>query len=425
MTERQLFVLVTELVIIVTAARFGGWAAIKIGVPEVIGELVAGICLGPSLLGALWPEGFARLFPSEPLNHSLLELVSWIGVLMLVLLAGLEMRLRVLKQSGRAVLFGWAGGFGIPFVAGYLFGIVLPAELIGAGIPRPLFALFVAVAMSISAVPVVARILMDLNLFQTRLGMLIVSSALWDDAVGWMVLPVVVSLATRGAVDVSSVLLTLVGTGLFLVAAFTVGQWFVRRGVHRTRESGLPHAQMSFILLIVFAAGALTQALHVHLVLGAFVGAILVARSSGKEGASLDALRQVAMAFFVPFFFGHVGLKADLTTIRGSAIPFALAAVGLACSSKVLGGYLGARAGGLPRWESLAVGCGRNARGAMELVIAAFGLSLGIVTLPMYSIIVMIAVITTLMTAPLVGLCAGRIDDLELAPRRRLNVEAA
>jgi Kef-type K+ transport system membrane component KefB len=155
------------------------------------------------------------------------------------------------------------------------------------------------------------------------------------------------------------------------------------------------------MIVVVLAGAAITQAIHVHLVLGAFVGAILVRRSPGKYAEGVDALRHVGMAFFIPFFFGYTGIKVDLTTLTGSALPVALAAIAVACLGKLIGGSLGSRLGGLSWPEAWAVGVGLNARGAMELVIAAIGLSIGVLTLPMYSIVVLIAVVTTLMAGPM------------------------
>ncbi len=163
----------------------------------------------------------------------------------------------------------------------------------------------------------------------------------------------------------------------------------------------MPHARTTLTVVIVLAGAAITEALHVHLVLGAFVAAVLVGRSPARDETAGEAIRQVGMAFFVPFFFGYTGIKVDLTTLTGSAIPVGIAAIAVACVGKLVGGSLGARFGGMEWHEAWAVGAGRNARGAMELVIATVGLSIGVLTPPMYSIIVLIAVVTTLMAAPM------------------------
>jgi Kef-type K+ transport system membrane component KefB len=401
MTEHQLFLVLVEVAALVVGARLGGELALRLGVPQVVGELVVGICLGPSLFGWLWPGGFNALFPANPAQRNLLELLSWVGVIFLVVLSGWEVRLGVVRRSGRAVLSSWFGGFTLPFVFGFLLGLVIPDTLIGPTVGRSVFALFIATAMSISAIPVIARILLDLGLFRSRVGQVIMSTAVADDTVGWIMLAAVTGLAVNKAVDVGTVATALIGTALYLMLAFTVGQWLVRRAFRWSRNLRIPYAQTTVVLVVVLISGAITQAIHVHLVLGTFIAGILIARSPDRERYAREGIQNVGMAFFIPFFFAYAGLKVDLTTIRGSVLVVAIAAVAVACLGKLIGGGLGARIGGLPWREAAAVGAGLNARGAMELVIAAIGLSIGVLTPAMYSIVVLVAVFTSLMAAPL------------------------
>jgi Kef-type K+ transport system membrane component KefB len=419
MTEHELFLFLVQVAVVVAVARLGGEVALRLRIPQVVGELVFGIALGPSLFGLVWPSGFVALFPDDPTNRTLLEMMGWLGVIFLVLLSGFETRLGIIRRVGRAVATGWVGGFMLPFLAGFAFAWLIPDDLIGPNVSRPVFALFIATAMSISAIPVIARILLDLQLFKTRIGMVIMSTAVADDTVGWIVLAVVTGLVSRGAVDVTTVAVATIGTAAFLVLAFTVGQPLVRAAIRWSGRLSLPFAQTTVMLVLVLAFGAVTQALHVHLVLGCLVAGVLIARSPGRDRNSRDAIRNVGMAFFVPFFFGYTGIKVDLTTLTGAALPVAFGALAVACLGKLIGGGLGARLGGLPTWQAAAVGSGLNARGAMELVIAAIGLSIGVLTAPMYAIIVMIAVVTTLMAAPLLRFCVRRQGDpqpVERAP---------
>ncbi len=414
MTEHQLFLFLAEVAVLVLAARLGGELALRIGVPQVVGELAVGICLGPSLFGLLWNDGFAALFPADPAQRNLLEIMGWLGVIFLVIVSGLETRLEILRRASRAVLSGWFGGFTLPFAMGFGLGWLVPAELIGPGISRPVFALFMATAMSISAIPVIARILLDLDLLKTRIGMVILSTATADDTVGWIILAVITGLASAAhRVDLPTVLTSLLGTAAFLLLAATVGRRVVDWSLRNAARLRLPYAQLTAILVLVLLGAAVTQAIHVHLVLGCFVTAILVARSPDLERSSVEAIRTLGMAFFVPFFFSYTGIKVDLTTVTGSAIPVAVAAVVVAYLGKLLGGGLGARAGGLPRWEAAAVGVGLNARGAMELVIAAVGLSIGVLTPAMFAIIVLIAATTTLTAAPMLKYCVRRQQETE------------
>lgn len=413
MSDHQLFLFLAQVTTLFLAARIGGEVAARIGIPLHVGELLAGLLLGPSLLGWIWPDGFETLFPQDALQRSLLDIVSWIGIMFLVLIAGLETRLGILKDARRAVLGGWIGGFGIPFLGGFALGMAFPDALVPNTIDKSVFALFLATAMSISAIPVIARILMDLDLYKTRLGMVILSTAIADDTIGWIVLALVAGLASGDGVDTTTIVRTTLFTGAFLLVAFTVGRDFVRRLVRFSNRLKTPYSPVAMMFLLMFSAAAITQAIGVHLVLGAFVAAILVGRVRAVNPDAVQSIRQVGMGFFVPFFFSYTGIKVNLTTLRGSALTFTVLAVVVACLGKVIGGGLGARLGGLPKWEALGVGIGLNARGAMELVIAAIGLSIGVLNQPTYAMIVLIAVLTTVMAAPLLKFCVKRAQIQE------------
>ena len=285
--------------------------------------------------------------------------------------------------------------------------MVFPEALVPTAVGRPVFALFLATAMSISAIPVIARILMDLDLFRTRTGSVIIAAAVADDTIGWIVLSVVTGLAA-GGVAVGSVARTILLTAAFVGLALTVGRFVVDRALSLGSRLRIPHANTSIVFAIVLVFAVLTQAIGVHLVLGAFVAALLIGRSGKVDRRTVAGLREIGMGFFVPFFFAYTGIKVDLTMLRGSALAFTVVAVIVACIGKIVGGGLGARLGGLPKWEALAVGVGLNARGAMELVIASIGLSVGVLNEATYAMVVLIAVFTTVMTAPLLRWCMGR-----------------
>lgn len=409
MTDHQLFLVLAEILVLVVAARVGGEIAARLGIPTVVGEIVMGILLGPSLFGQVWPGGFRALFPDEPAQRNLLELIGWVGVIFLVLSAGLETRLGVLREHGRAVMTGWAGAFFLPFAAGWGFGLLAPDSLVGPEADRATFALFIGVAMSISAIPVIARILMDLDLIRTRLGVLIMSTAVADDTIGWIVLAVVTGLARGEGLAVGNIAGTMAGTAAFVLVAFIAGPTICRRALRQSRRLKIAHAELSVVLLLVLLGAMTTQAIGVHLVLGAFVMAIQIRRTGLRLGAVEGSIIQTGLGFFTPFFFAYTGLRVDLTTMRGSALVATIVAFVIACLGKFVGGTVGARLGGLGIWEAIGTGIGLNARGAMELVIATIGLSIGVLTAEGYAMLVLIAVSTSLMTAPLLRLVVERM----------------
>ncbi|MEX2554400.1 MAG: cation:proton antiporter [Actinomycetota bacterium] len=416
MTDHQLLLVLAEILVLVAAARVGGEIAARLGIPIVVGEIVFGIMLGPSLFGQVWPGGFRALFPPDPGQRDLLELVGWIGVLFLVVSAGLETRLGVLRAHGRAVMFGWLGAFLVPFAAGWGFGLLAPDILVGPEADRTTFALFIGVAMSISAIPVIARILMDLNLIRTRLGVLIMSTAVADDTIGWLVLGVVAGLARGEGLALGNLAWTLTVTGAFVVFAFTAGRDLLRWALRSSRSLRIAHAEVTVVLGFVLLGALATQAIGVHLALGAFIVAIQLRRTGLSLKRSENVVTQIGSGFFTPFFFAFTGINVDLTTMRGSTLVATIVAVAIACIAKFVGGAFGARAGGLPKWEAIATGIGLNARGAIGLVIAAIGLSIGVITEEAYTMLVMVSVVTTLMTAPLLRLCVKRISFADAPP---------
>jgi Kef-type K+ transport system membrane component KefB len=383
-TEHQLFLFLVDVAVLFLAARLGGELAARIGIPLHVGELVFGILLGPSLLGWIAPNAFETVFPAGPEQRALLDVFAWMGVVMLVLIGGLEARLGILSRARAAVIGSWIGGFVLPFAAGFALGMVFPDALVPTAVGRPVFALFLATAMSISAIPVIARILMDLDLFRTRTGSVIIAAAVADDTIGWIVLSIVTGLAA-GGVAAESVLRTILLTAAFVGLALTAGRFLVDKVLSLGARLRIPHGNISLVFAIVLCFAAVTQAIGVHLVLGAFVAALLIGRSGKVDRRSVAGLREIGMGFFVPFFFAYTGIKVDLTMLRGNALLFTVAAVAVACLGKIVGGGLGARFGGLPRWEALAVGFGLNARGAMELVIASIGLSVGVLNEATYA----------------------------------------
>jgi Kef-type K+ transport system membrane component KefB len=322
-------------------------------------------------------------------------------VIFLVLMAGMETRLGMLRRARKAVFTSWIGGFFFPFALGIGFAALAPGELIGPTVERPVFALFMGTAMAISAIPVIARILMDLNMLRSRVGMVVISTAVTDDTLGWIVLAVVSGLA-EGGVDTMAVVRTTALTLGFVAIALTLGRPLVAAAMRGSKRLAVPHAETSVMLLLVFAGGLVTQAIGVHLVLGAFVAGILIGRLKTTERAAIESVRQLGMGFFAPFFFAYTGIKVDLTALTGNLVWVAIAAVAVASFGKLVGGGIGARVGGLPKWEAAAVGAGLNARGAMELVIAAIGLSIGVLTEASYAIVVLIAVTTSAMAGPLI-----------------------
>jgi Kef-type K+ transport system membrane component KefB/nucleotide-binding universal stress UspA family protein len=393
------FLLLMQIALILVVSRLLAELMKRIGQPAVLGELSAGILLGPSLFGWLWPSGFAATFPAEALHVHLLEMVAWIGMVFLMLLTGLETDIRLLRHLGRSALTSSGLGMLIPFVTGFVLGLLMPDDYLGTGANRFLFCAFLATAMSISAMPVIAKILIDLELTQRNIGVVILSAGVVDDTTGWLILSLIAGVAGAHASPILRFVQTLALTGVFLAACAFVLYPFTRWLFRMLDDHARTHnADLAAIVGISFVMSAVTEHIGVHAVFGAFVAGCLLRQVPGIKPATLHRLESVALSVFAPVFFGLVGLKVDLRTL-GSAKMF-LIVMAVATGGKLIGCTWGGLLGGMKFWESLATGVAMNARGAMGLVVALIGLELGIISAPMFAIIVMMAIVTSFM-APL------------------------
>jgi len=394
-----LFLLLMQIALILAVSRLLAELMKRIGQPAVLGELSAGILLGPSLFGWLWPGGFAAVFPAEALQVHLLEVVAWIGMVLLLLLTGLETDIRLLRHLGRASLTSSGMGMVIPFVSGFVLGFLMPDDYLGAGANRFLFCAFLATAMSISAMPVIAKILMDLELTQRNIGVIILSAGVVDDTTGWLILSLIAGVAGGHGSPILGFVKTLALTAVFLASCAFVIYPLTRRLFRLLDDHArTQNADLAVIVGLAFVMSALTEKIGVHAVFGAFVCGCLLRQVPGIKPATLHRLESVALSVFAPVFFGLVGLKVDLRTL-GSAKMF-LIVLGVATGGKLIGCTWGGLMGRMKFWESLAIGVAMNARGAMELVVALIGLTLGIISPNMFAIIVMMAIATSFM-APL------------------------
>jgi Kef-type K+ transport system membrane component KefB len=428
-SESQLLIFWLELLALLLVARALGGLMRRIEQPPVIGELAAGLLLGPSALGTLAPGLQRWLFPPDPVQQSLLAGLAWIGVFLLLVLTGLETDLALIRRLRLAVASVAVGSVSLPFLAGLGLGFLLPGVFAGAA-PRPVFALFLGVALAISALPVIAKILSDLDLLRRNFAQVLLAAAMANDVIGWIGLGAVAGLAGSRAAgwEGPPLGLRLLGLVAFLAFAATLGQRGVDRllrGV-RVRGSGVAGGLATALLVAVFA-GALSHALGLEAVLGAFIAGIVLARSRFYDAEVFSHLEGITRTFFAPLFFASAGLRVDLSVLRDpEVVRWGARVVGAASASKFLGAWLGSWLAGLPRREGLALGVGLNARGAVEIVVATVGLSLGVLNAHSYALVVLVAIVTSMMTPPLLravlrGWSGDAEEQARLAQERLLG----
>jgi len=390
--------LLLQLAVLLGTAGLFAYVCQRLGQPSVVGELLAGIVLGPSCLSALFPPLREALLPQTPQQGYLLETVSLLGALFLLLVTGMQTDLAMIRRQARVAIGVAIGGLLLPLVSGYALGELMPDRMLAPGGHRVVFSLFVATAMSISAIPVIAKVLMDLNLMRLEIGQTIVAAGMIDDTAGWILLSTVARLARGEEVSAVSVLVAAGSIVGFVLFSFTIGASLVRRALEVVRTENGDHV-LTLIVTLTFAWAMLTHSLRLEPVLGAFVMGILFGRLPQLGEEPRRQLMSITMGIFAPIFFAVAGLKVNALALlepEVARMAFVVIAVAIAC--KVAGTYAGARLiGRRDHWTALALGAAMNARGAMEIIVATIGLSLGILTQEMFSIIVVMAMTTSLM----------------------------
>ncbi len=402
---------VAQLVVLILVGRLLGEVMLRFKQPAVMGQLIAGLMLGPSLFGAVFPDWQHALFPAAKEQKAMLDGIAQFGILLLLLLTGMETDLKLVRQTGRASVLASLGGIAVPFACGVALGELLPDSILPDPGKRLITALFLGTALSIASVKIVATVIREMNFTRRTVGQVILASAIIDDTVGWIIIAIIFSLALQGQVDGLSIAKSVLGTLAFMGLSLTVGRravFSIIRWVNDTFVSEF--AVITAILLIMGVMATITDLIGVHTVLGAFVAGILIGESPILTRHIDEQLRGLIIAFFMPVFFGTAGLSADLTILKDPSI-LALTAglIVIASLGKFGGAFLGGKLGGLTFPESLALGSGMNARGSTEVIVATIGLSMGALNPNLFTMIVAMAVITTMAMPPTLRWALARI----------------
>jgi Kef-type K+ transport system membrane component KefB len=389
--------LLLALAVIVAAAQAGGWVARRCGQPRVIGEIAAGIVLGPSVLGALWAGATRTVFPAEVVP--LLKPLAEVGLILFMFLVGVELDHDHLRgQRHRAVVISHVS-IALPFGFGALLGVWLHPHL-GGGTDLLPFCLFVGAAMAVTAFPVLARILQESGLDRTRVGALTLACAAVDDVTAWCVLAAVIAVA--GGDPATTVVVTI---GLSL--AFCAAMWF---GV-RPLLARLPEVPLSIAIGLALISAWATDAIGIHAIFGAFLAGIVMPRRTGERLLLTDQLSTVIGTVLLPVFFMQVGLSTRLGLVDSPARWGFLAAVlGVAVAGKLGGATVAARLVGEGWRDAATIGVLMNTRGLTEIVILSVGLEQGIIGPAMFTIMVVMALATTVMAMPVLRRLGVAVD---------------
>lgn len=399
-----------QILLLFTTARGFGLLAQRVGQPAVVGELAAGLVLGPSAFGRFLPEAAHWLFPGDPHSSGIILAVAWVGVILLLVETGFETDLGLLASIGRSTTMVPLGSLVLPLGLGIGVGFLMPDVFLSGG--RTIFALFMGVCLAVSSLPVVAKILLELRLMRRNVGQIIIVAGMADDLVGWIMLSTLAGAATAGRLQVGKLVTTIVALVAFIVLAFSLGQKatnaLLRRALKASHTIALP---MSAVMFVVFSLAAITQAIGIEAVFGAFVAGIIIARSRYFRRDMEEGIHAFSHAVFAPIFFATAGMFVDLGQLANPTIAWwAGIVIAVASVGKLVGSYVGARLGPLGHHEAIAVGIGLNARGALEIIIATIALSIGVFNQQSYTIIVLLAMTTSIIAPPLLRWVLGNVE---------------
>ncbi|WP_336339669.1 cation:proton antiporter [Haloarcula brevis] len=395
------------LTLVLAVAHTLGIVADRLGFAPVVGELLTGLVLGPSVLGVVAPAVTAIVVPVP----DRLAAIASLGLILLLVLAGTEVDVQTVSRYARPTIALATGASVVPFLLGFALGWALPPRFLVTPGQRLPFALFLATALSISAVPVAVRVLIDLDAMDRTVGQLTLTVAVVIDAAGWVALTIVSDIAREGQIEPFAVGRTLVVLGVFVGGAVVLGPRIVDTLFDVTTYVRSPVLTgFSIVIVVGLAMAGGSLAVGLEAVLGAFLAGVLVRHRLDAETERV--FQMVALGLFAPIFFATAGLRVDLSglftldTLLVAGVTLAVAVLG-----KALGVVLGARFTDLSRAETVCLAIGLNARGAMELVVAALGLAIGILTPTIYAVIVLVAIVTSVMTPPLLRRALVNLPD--------------
>ena len=392
-----------QLFVVIALAQLAGRAFRRMGQPAVIGEIVVGILLGPSLLGLLAPQTFAFLFPTDSLGT--LRLLSQVGVCLFMFCVGMELDVKQVRRNSYVALAVSHVSIAFPYLLGVLLAYFLFSEFAGAGTTFTAFALFMGISMSITAFPVLARILQDRGMSRTFVGATALTCAAIDDATAWTILAFVVAIASATSLTSFSLNVVLI---LVFVVIMMLG---VRRvlphllGQERMNQDAPSHGTLAIIVCLVMAASLSTEVIGIHALFGAFLAGAVMPQVAGFREKIDKRISAVGSVLLLPLFFVFTGLRTQiglLEDLEGWSICLLITAI--ATLGKLGGSAAAARFTGMNWRESLQLGALMNSRGLMELIALNIGYDLGILSPRIFTMLVIMAVLTTMMTAPLLTL---------------------
>jgi Kef-type K+ transport system membrane component KefB len=396
--HHPLAVLLGQIVTIILFARFFGWICKKLRQPSVVGEIIAGIVLGPSLLGMYFPEFSAALFPKESMGN--IQFLSQIGLILFMFVVGMELDLKVLRNKAHEAVVVSHASIIIPFALGMGLAYFIYESFAPEGIQFSSFALFIGISMSVTAFPVLARIVQERGIQKTRLGTVVITCAAADDITAWCILAAVIAIVKAGSF-VSALYIMGLSIGYVVVMLNVIRPFLKRVGdLHASRENLSKPVVAIFFLILVVSSYA-TEVIGIHALFGAFMAGAVMPENMKFRNIFIEKVDDVAVVLLLPLFFVFTGLRTQIGLLNDPHLWMITGVIILvAVTGKFLGSALAAKFVGQSWKDSLAIGALMNTRGLMELIVLNIGYDLGVLTPQVFAMMVIMALVTTGMTGP-------------------------
>lgn len=400
--QHPLSVLILQILVIILASRILGWLMSLINQPTVIGEIIAGIALGPSLLGLYFPEFSTFLFPLESLGN--LEFLSQIGLILFMFIIGMELDINMLKQRASSAVFISNVSIVIPFVMGAGLALYLFEDFAPEGTRFLPFAMFMGIALSITAFPVLARIVQERGITRTPLGMTAITCAAINDITAWGILALVVAIANAGAIE--GALFTIILSVVYIAVMLFVIRPLLNKVAHKyTVRETISKAVVALVLSIMLVSAWITEVIGIHALFGAFMAGVIIPDNARFKQIMSEKIEDVSLVLLLPLFFVYTGLRTQIGLLNEPGLwAIALLVIAVAVIGKFAGSAIASRITGQTWKDSLLIGALMNTRGLIELVALNIGYDIGVLSPEIFTILVIVALVTTFMTGPLMAL---------------------
>jgi Kef-type K+ transport system membrane component KefB/mannitol/fructose-specific phosphotransferase system IIA component (Ntr-type) len=389
--------------VLLATARILGETATRLGQPSVVGELAAGVLLGPTVLGAVFPGSEDLLFPKSGARYIFLEGFTTISVALFLFVAGMEVDLSTIWRQGQRAAIVSILGIAAPFAVGFVLAWYGPGLLLEEPTPFPLpFALFIGAALSISALPMIIKTLMDLKLYRSDFGMLVTAAATFNDLIGWMIFSIVLGMISESSGQgTGSLAGTIFSTMAFAIGILTVGRWAVHQCLPWIQaHTAWPGGVLSLSLALALFAGAAAEAIGVHAIFGTFLIGVAIGDSPHLREHTRTVLEQFIAFIFAPIFFASIGLRVNF--VASFDLILVVLVFVVASAGKILGCSAAGLMTGMPKRESWALGCAMNSRGVMEIILGLVALNAGLIDQTLFVALVVMALGTSMLSGPLI-----------------------